>query len=411
MPAPKPDPQNPTISSPTVSLQRGNRQVLAPIAAEWRALCVEGPCDHPCLGPDWIDAYLAAFEPNARVALFTVRVEGRLRGVLPLVERRIGFGPFAFRWYRSAAGVHSPHFDLVHGAGDRQSVVNAIWRHFQQWKDWDVLWFRSVMGDGRLADIVRMAKEDGHPTVIRGKMDEWYVPIAPQDQDFASVIAGRSKKFRRQLKQDFERLSERGEVRLRVLSGATDPERFREGLETFYVIEAAGWKGAAGSAIISDPTTLSFYNTISEIGFRQGFILLHLLELDGKAIAASLGILAGSQVIGLKIAYDETLSSYSPGHLLAAHRLAHSAGQGLTQYILGATPVGDHSYKSAWTSTSRPGFTGIIHQTNLRGRASHLALIRLLPRMQNWKRWLVGRIRNTIHVLDRTEPGRNPTAR
>jgi CelD/BcsL family acetyltransferase involved in cellulose biosynthesis len=367
---------------PSVLLQRGNRQLLASIRDEWLTLCAEGPCNDPRLTPDWIEVHLATFEPHARIALVTVRINGQLRGVLPMVEQRFGFGPVALRWFRSASGIHSTQFDLVHGADDEQSVIAAVWDYFQSWKEWDVLHFRSVMNDGGLDQIIGMAARYDHPVGARGAKNVWWVPIDPIGQDPQSFTFGRSRTLRQQVRKESVRLAKLGDVQLRVLSAGTDPATFRDGLEAFYVMEAAGWKGAAGTAIASDPNTLAFYNAIADLGRREEFILLNLLELNGIPIAGSFNVIAGHQLIGMKTAYLEEYSSYSPGHLLTAHVLADCAARGLTALDLGGTPAGDHAYKSAWTSESRPGYTGLIHQTNLRGRMSHLVLFRLLPWVQ-----------------------------
>jgi CelD/BcsL family acetyltransferase involved in cellulose biosynthesis len=390
IPTLKPDMPDPMArhrghAEPQVALHRGDRHILATIRDEWRALCAEGPCDDPRLTPDWIEIHLATFEPGARVALFTVRVEGRLRGVLPLVEQRIGFGPIALRWYRSASDIHSTRFDIVHGASDEQSVIAALWQYLGQWKNWDVLHFRGIMDNGSLARIVKLAGQGNLPIGIRGTKHVWYIPIPSSFQELDAVIASRSKRFRKQLESDFVRLAERGEVRLRVLSNETDQADFQDGLKTFYAIEAAGWKGSAGTAIACDSRTLKFYNAIADLGLRQGFVQLHLLDFDGIPIAASYNILAGSQLIGLKTTYDEAFSAWSPGHLLAAHVLADSARRGLTLLDLGGTPAGDHAYKSVWTSESHLAYTGFVHQTSFAGRATYFLLFRLLPWVDDQK--------------------------
>jgi CelD/BcsL family acetyltransferase involved in cellulose biosynthesis len=390
-----------------VSLQRGNRQVLFAIRDEWRALCTEGLCNDPRLGPDWIDAYLAAFEPDANVALITIRSDGRLRGVLPLVEKRFGPGPFALRWYRSASGVHSSRFDLVHGAGDGPAVIAALWQFLREWREWDVLHLRGIMTEGHLASVVALAEQNGHPVGIRGRYNIWRVPFDPGHRDLDAIIASRSKRLRKKLRRDSARLAERGELQLRCHAGEIDPALFRKDLEAFYALEAAGWKGSAGTAIVSDPQTLAFYNGIATVGLGQGFMMLHLLELDGRLVAGQFSVLVGDEVMALKTTYDEALSDYSPGHVLTAYLLADIAGRGLTCFDLGPTPAAESTYKSAWTSETQPGYTALIHQRNVRGRVIHFSMFRLLP----WAGRMISRLRNgleTVRRAIRRQPSRQP---
>jgi hypothetical protein len=67
-----------------------------------------------------------------------------------------------------------------------------------------------------------------------------------------------------------------------------------------HAIEASGWKGERGAAIISRPETRSFYTEVSRWAARNGWLRLAFLRLDGRALAFQCGLEDGGTHYFLK---------------------------------------------------------------------------------------------------------------
>ena len=122
-----------------------------------------------------------------------------------------------------------------------------------------------------------------------------------------------SSSTRKKLRQHRRRLSEKGAVTSVV---ASEPEAVRRAFEEFLAIEAAGWKGREGTALLSDKADAAFMRGAVVALAEQGCASVHSLCLDGKPVSVQLVGRAGAAAFTWKTAYDEAYQDFSPGTLL-----------------------------------------------------------------------------------------------
>lgn len=85
-------------------------------------------------------------------------------------------------------------------------------------------------------------------------------------------------------------------------------------VEAFLTLEAAGWKGRQGTAMATRGHDAELVRElVRHWGDR---VLVHLLEVQGRAVAAQLTLVAGDALFAFKTTYDEQYASSSPGLLL-----------------------------------------------------------------------------------------------
>lgn len=346
----------------------GGVELIDRLRDEWRALCAEGPSADPFFRPGWIAAYLRAFEPRARLRILTVRVDGRLRLILPLLEERSTLRGFPVRKLRAAAGVHSCRFDVVHGNGDPEPWIHAAWSHLRQTGGWDVIEICDVPAGGAAERLAAHAAADGHPIGAWESMRTPYVRLSGA-KDIDEILERTGSHFRANLRRRRRRLEEKGALRMRRIDGA-DPEA----LSRFYELERMGWKGERGTAIACDRRTRQFYDEIARWGAEEGILSLRALELDGRAIAMHYGLTAGGRYLLPKPAYDPSLSSCSPGQLLLHEVLRDGIENGLTEFdFLGPWM----EWKADWTQDVRPHHWHYVFRRGALGTALHAAKFRL----------------------------------
>jgi CelD/BcsL family acetyltransferase involved in cellulose biosynthesis len=117
-----------------------------------------------------------------------------------------------------------------------------------------------------------------------------------------SLPKKRLKEWGRQMR----RLRERGQVQRRVAADAS-------AVEKFLVLEAKGWKGAQRTALGADAGLAAFTRAMLGSLAQDGRLAIHLLELDGQALAIGLMLRSGDRAFYWKTAYDEAYAEYSPG--------------------------------------------------------------------------------------------------
>lgn len=131
-------------------------------------------------------------------------------------------------------------------------------------------------------------------------------------------------KKRKELRRQWARLAEQGELSAARLAADADPEPW---IEEFLALEASGWKGAEGSALVSRSDTAAMVRDALSGAYARGQLDISALRIDGRAIAMLvqlIGIGAGGQRAGFsfKTAFDEAYARFSPGVLLQRESLS-----------------------------------------------------------------------------------------
>lgn len=83
--------------------------------------------------------------------------------------------------------------------------------------------------------------------------------------------------------------------------------------EQFLAIEANGWKGARGTALLNDPGLTTFARSMTRLLTRAGKCRIDSLELDDEPIAMGIFLTSGRHAFVWKVAYDERYAAFSPG--------------------------------------------------------------------------------------------------
>ena len=123
----------------------------------------------------------------------------------------------------------------------------------------------------------------------------------------------RSGSTRKKLRQDWNRLSGLGAVEI-VNDRA--PEQVEHAFETFLKLEKASWKGAQGTALLSDARDAAFVRELVHQLAAAGSASVALLRVNGAPIAAQVLMYGGATAYTWKTAFDADYSKYSPGTLL-----------------------------------------------------------------------------------------------
>ena len=141
------------------------------------------------------------------------------------------------------------------------------------------------------------------------------VKLAEYDRPVVTREFGvkRSGSTRKKLRQDWKRLSTAGTVNV---ANDRTPAAVRDAFETFLALEAGSWKGARGSALLSDKNDAVFARRLIGELAEQGKASVALLRLDDQAIAAQVLMYCGATAYTWKTAFDAEYARYSPGAVL-----------------------------------------------------------------------------------------------
>jgi len=138
--------------------------------------------------------------------------------------------------------------------------------------------------------------------------------LAPSDAERAHYIErALSARRLKQLRRFGRRLGELGAL---LFTRTTEPDAVDAALDDFFMVEASGWKGAAGTAALADAELGYFVRTALHGLAHEGKVAINRILVDGGAVAAGITLRSGDAAWFWKIAYDERFARYSPGVLV-----------------------------------------------------------------------------------------------
>jgi CelD/BcsL family acetyltransferase involved in cellulose biosynthesis len=173
-------------------------------------------------------------------------------------------------------------------------------------------------------------------------------PYRPLPDSWDALMDSLSRNERRHWRRSRRSLDALGGLSLRVASSEDEVKR---DLELFLRLEAAGWKGREGTAILRRPEAERLYRGFARGAARQGWLRIAVLESGGQPVAASYGCVFARRAFRIKSAFNEDYADQSPGFVLLGEELRHAVEQGLEEYAFLGAPT---FHKLRWGARTRP---------------------------------------------------------
>jgi len=292
------------------------REIDSRIAA-WDELAARASEPNPFLESWYLLPSLRALDPEGDITILLFEAHGTLAGLMPLYRQR--------RYYRYplpnlASWVHANAFlgaPLVARGHER-----AFWQALLRWSDDHAgrgLFFhlRQLPLTGPLFDALRaVLRADGRRAGIVHREER--ALLASGLSPDAYLEAAMSGKKRKELRRQFARLSELGETRF---ERRHDDAGLHRWVDDFLALEAAGWKGRAGSALACYPETAKLFRESLCGAARRGKLERLTLSLEGRPLAMLATFLSPPGAFAFKTAFDESFARFSPGVLLQRENL------------------------------------------------------------------------------------------
>jgi CelD/BcsL family acetyltransferase involved in cellulose biosynthesis len=195
--------------------------------------------------------------------------------------------------------------------------------------------FDAIEHERRLCKVVRLryldADSDSFAAIVRalGARPARSVRLSERERPFVTQEAGRKRTgaTRKRMRQDWNRLCAAGTAEIvndRSEAGA------RDAFETFLMLEAASWKGAHGTALLSHDLDAVFARRLVRTLAAEAAASVALLQLNGRAIAAQVLLYSGATAYTWRTAFDASFAEFSPGILLVDK---------LTEQLLAGNPI------------------------------------------------------------------------
>lgn len=290
--------------------------------AEWDRLATRSGSP-PFVRPGWVLAWMDAFAPGREPRVLTARRvdefgDRKLVGVLPLLDGR--------RRLRSPTNGESMIFDPV--VADTAAAAALAERLAGAGRVVDLA--PLPVGAGTPGEAMQSAAERRGAIVLRRTLS--HSPVLDLTGTWSDFLGTMSQKRRYSLRKLDKRLQEAGAVSFEVHDGRQDLDAL---LADGFRLEGRPWKLAAGSAILSNPSTTRFYTAVARWAAEAGLLRLAFLRLDGRPIAFSFNLQDGGRMYGVKLGMDDDYGKLGPGTVLTRRLVEYAFDQpDLTQFDL-----------------------------------------------------------------------------
>ena len=306
-------------------------------------------------------AWAAAFAPR-RLQVVAVRREGHLAGVLAVARGRAGI--------RSAANAHTPHFEIL---GHDPAVVRRLVDELYAERPPSVTFAYLDPTAPDCGAVLAGARSARYRVATRVVLRSPYVAV---EGDHATYLRGRRRGFLADLRRRRRRLAECGAMTFEACDGGP---RSAPLLDELLSLEAAGWKAARGTAIAARGSTRRFYAAVTGWAAARGTVRLLVLRLDGRPLAALLGVQEDGVHYLLKGGFDSAYARYSPGQLVLAEAIERAFADGLRRVELGG---GADAYKLQWADAVRDRVAVSAFAPSAAGSLGWIAVARGRPLAQ-----------------------------
>jgi CelD/BcsL family acetyltransferase involved in cellulose biosynthesis len=303
---------------PAFALDAAPWRDMAGDVVAWDALALCAAEPNPFFESWYLLPALAAFDPAGAVSLLRFTADGDLAGLMPIARPRRYYRhplPHLSSWLHPNCFLGAP---LVAAGLER-----AFWRALLAWADCHAgaalfLHLAHMPLQGPLHDALGdVLAEQGRKAALVHREERALLSshLAP-DAYFEGALSGKKRK---ELRRQFARLCELGEVRI---DRRTDAQGIEPWIAQFLALERAGWKGAAGSALAAVPQTERLFRESLAGAASRGRLERLTLSLDGTPIAMLASFVTPPGAFSFKTAFDERFARFSPGVLLQRENLA-----------------------------------------------------------------------------------------
>jgi len=341
---------------------------------EWAAVVSTARYPHLCLTHDWLVVWWQAFDrQERRVAVHLAREGDGIVAALPVQRRATAVAGVPVRSLELTANLHTFRLDFV-VPGDRDPgpyVESLLDGALAGGEVPDVLFFKDLPSDSpTVAALERFA---ARRRLGIGRENERRSPYVCTDGPWEDYFRGLSKNLRSSLRRSRKRCQEAGVSFERIVDDPRGASLLEEGL----ALEAEGWKGRGGTAILASPEETSFYRGLLRRFEGSGRLAQYALRLGERLIAWDLCVTDAGACHDLKTAYAEEQAQLAPGFALQMEMMKHAfQAPEVCIYDMLPPPAG---YKLRWTPDALDQVSLRLYCRTPRGHLAHLLQGRLRP--------------------------------
>jgi CelD/BcsL family acetyltransferase involved in cellulose biosynthesis len=341
-----------------------DEQAFGALHEDWNALASRIPGSGLFLRHEWFDAAWRWARLEHELFILTVRDEGELVGLLPMVRHR-GAGRFWQPRILEFLGTPDTQYaEALAVPTKQQAVLEALATYLHTaCKDWDLLSLTKIPeGSPILQDLISSLKRRGCPARVAVQGNNPGVALTDTWDEYYARRSRRLKKgnnlVRNRLKKTFS------SIRVATYTSADSSESLDSLVETLTTLSRKSWKRSTGLTL-DQPGPQAFIHRLTEHALQQGWLSVWILYLDDRPAASEYQLVYEGTIHALRADFDSDFDEASPGTYLNMEILRSLFSGRATRYLMGP---GENAYKLRWAEQFEPLHELTAYSTNPHAR-------------------------------------------
>ena len=342
------------------------------LRSEWNNLLLQSSAPSVYLTHEWLTTWWDCIAgPNATLNILVIERGGRIVAIAPLmmvVKRVLGIPVRKIQFISTMKkpahlSTISAHLDII-ALSEEEDAMLAIFEHLErEGARWDYLQLYPIPDDSRT--LLSFDAFGARRSLRYLLQPAFHSSLLRIDCSWEEYTTRHRREIKKVIKSPEASQSETTGLRVAKYSSLEDVPG---GFETLLDIERRSWKWNKGvslnSALFRD-----FYRQFALNIGRQGMLIIHILEMDGRPIAYNYAIQFGNVIWGQRMSFDDSYRNRSPGKYLIYHLLQLAHEKHLTAVDFG---WGDAhgQYKTSMTNARLQYSELMVFADSLRGRIS-----------------------------------------
>jgi len=279
----------------------------------WKNVQRQSRNDIICLTHEWFRCWWHSFGEGKKLFILVVKEEDKVIGIAPLHLAR---GTYRNMFRASEVGFcvngMSPRVDFISIKNREEAVIEFILNYlFDNCQLWDILRLNKICTKSPTYKILMHLLSKRNRTFrITEAIKSPYISIKGKWDDF---YAGRSRNFRKGMRNKLNRVKRFGDVRIEKIQ---EEGRLYESLPILYDISGKSWKDSVGKSLPKRKCQVAFYDQITRIMGKKGWINIWLVQCPDGYIAFEYHLVYKGMIYPIRADFDEKYKAISPGSFL-----------------------------------------------------------------------------------------------
>lgn len=336
------------------------------LKGDWNALLDQSANrDNVFLRHEWFDVWWQSFGEGKHLFILLGFDSNRLIGIAPFMLFRDRYKGVPYTRLNFIEDANAPEMNLIAAKGREEEFTRLVFNFLfcRCSVKWDVAVLNKIR-DGSIFDNENTLSVSGNKIsyLRRESQNSPYICTEGNWEDFINTT---SQKFRKQLRNKFNRLNKQGTMMVDVFHEAG---RNGEYLGEAFSVSSRSWKHDLGTSMVSTPERRKFFELLSDVAARNGWLRIWFLKLNGFAVAMEYHLEYNGRTHAMRGDFDKFFCEMAPGSVLEAEIIKYCFENKLLEYDFCGLPF---DYKLRWTSLVHSRSNYLVYNNTIYGVFMH----------------------------------------